>query len=89
MKKWPTRQGKKKRQPIRLPPYPSGQARFWCPRSDPNGLIQIDSNIKMGQSGRRRRALDSFPSLRPCTKRREIDERCGQKGQIRIKASGC
>jgi hypothetical protein len=39
--KWPTRQGKKKNASARwVAPHPSGQARFWYPRRDPDGPIR-------------------------------------------------
>jgi hypothetical protein len=47
MQEWPARQGKKYYASARWVaphPTPSGQARFWCPRPDQNGPIQIVSN---------------------------------------------
>jgi hypothetical protein len=38
------------RRPIGLTPHPAGHVSFWCPRPDPNGPIQIDSDTKMGRS---------------------------------------
>jgi hypothetical protein len=50
MQEWPTRQGKKKlRRAVGLPPDPSGQARFWCPRPDPNRQNRTDSDTKMSR----------------------------------------
>jgi hypothetical protein len=34
---------------VGLPPHPSGQAHFGCPRPDPNGPIQTDSDTKIGR----------------------------------------
>jgi hypothetical protein len=51
MKKWPTGQGTKNTSARWVPPHPSGQARFWCLRPDPNEPNQTDSDTKMGRPG--------------------------------------
>jgi hypothetical protein len=47
-------------------PHPAGQASFWCPRPDPNGPIQINSDTKMDRpagDAQRKWAFEFVPTM--------------------------